>query len=184
MPKRGGRGTGGRTHRGDPVLWRVRRRRPTSAWTFREGAFVTLLGPSGCGKTTILRSIAGLVQPTAGEIHRRRPAHQRCADPQAQYRPGFSELRAVSPQDACSTTSPSASNTAMSSGRFRPPRSSARSTWSVFPASSASCLRNFRAVSSSASRSPAPSSSSPTCCCSTSRCRRWMPISGRKCAPS
>src|SRR6185503_1195388 len=36
---------------------------------FPKGAFVTLLGPSGCGKTTILRSIAGLVQPTAGDIH-------------------------------------------------------------------------------------------------------------------
>jgi ABC-type Fe3+/spermidine/putrescine transport system ATPase subunit len=33
-----------------------------------KGTFVTLLGPSGCGKTTILRAIAGLVNPTAGEI--------------------------------------------------------------------------------------------------------------------
>ncbi|MGF7159963.1 spermidine/putrescine transport system ATP-binding protein [Rhodoligotrophos appendicifer] len=33
-----------------------------------KGSFVTLLGPSGCGKTTILRSIAGLVHPTGGEI--------------------------------------------------------------------------------------------------------------------
>ncbi len=33
-----------------------------------EGSFVTLLGPSGCGKTTTLRMIAGLEQPTAGDI--------------------------------------------------------------------------------------------------------------------
>jgi ABC-type Fe3+/spermidine/putrescine transport system ATPase subunit len=33
-----------------------------------KGSFVTLLGPSGCGKTTILRSLAGLVTPTSGDI--------------------------------------------------------------------------------------------------------------------
>ncbi len=33
-----------------------------------RGSFVTLLGPSGCGKTTTLRIIAGLEQPTQGEV--------------------------------------------------------------------------------------------------------------------
>ncbi len=33
-----------------------------------QGAFLTLLGPSGSGKTTILMSIAGFVDPTAGRI--------------------------------------------------------------------------------------------------------------------
>jgi putative spermidine/putrescine transport system ATP-binding protein len=32
------------------------------------GDFVALLGPSGCGKTTVLRSIAGIVEPDEGEI--------------------------------------------------------------------------------------------------------------------
>ncbi|OHV73700.1 ABC transporter ATP-binding protein [Mesorhizobium sp. LCM 4576] len=36
--------------------------------SIRKGSFVTLLGPSGCGKTTILRSIAGLVDISAGQI--------------------------------------------------------------------------------------------------------------------
>jgi putative spermidine/putrescine transport system ATP-binding protein len=33
-----------------------------------EGELVTLLGPSGCGKTTCLRMVAGLVEPTSGDI--------------------------------------------------------------------------------------------------------------------
>ncbi|MGB3272572.1 MAG: ATP-binding cassette domain-containing protein, partial [Xanthobacteraceae bacterium] len=34
----------------------------------REGEFLVLLGPSGCGKTTLMRMIAGLEQPTEGDI--------------------------------------------------------------------------------------------------------------------
>jgi iron(III) transport system ATP-binding protein len=33
-----------------------------------KGEFMTFLGPSGCGKTTTLRMIAGLIEPTEGEI--------------------------------------------------------------------------------------------------------------------
>lgn len=34
----------------------------------KKGQFICLLGPSGCGKSTLLRYIAGLQQPSAGEI--------------------------------------------------------------------------------------------------------------------
>jgi iron(III) transport system ATP-binding protein len=49
----------------------------------RPGELFFLLGPSGCGKTTLLRLVAGFVEPDAGSIHfgARRidavPAHRR-----------------------------------------------------------------------------------------------------------
>lgn len=36
--------------------------------TLDSGQIASLLGPSGCGKTTLLRAIAGLVQPDSGTI--------------------------------------------------------------------------------------------------------------------
>lgn len=33
-----------------------------------QGSFFSILGPSGCGKTTLLRMIAGFLEPTAGDI--------------------------------------------------------------------------------------------------------------------
>src|SRR3954468_17374580 len=34
----------------------------------REGEFLSLLGPSGCGKSTALRIIAGLSEPSGGQV--------------------------------------------------------------------------------------------------------------------
>jgi spermidine/putrescine transport system ATP-binding protein len=36
--------------------------------TINEGEFIAIMGPSGCGKTTTLRMLAGLEEPTEGDI--------------------------------------------------------------------------------------------------------------------
>jgi iron(III) transport system ATP-binding protein len=48
-----------------------------------DGEFFTLLGPSGCGKTTLLRTVAGFIEPDAGRLLfdredvTRKPVHRR-----------------------------------------------------------------------------------------------------------
>lgn len=34
----------------------------------KDGEFVSIVGPSGCGKTTLLKLVAGLLQPSAGAV--------------------------------------------------------------------------------------------------------------------
>ena len=48
--------------KGEPVLKDV-------SFDIHRGKFYTLLGPSGCGNTTILRLIAGFIEPTEGTIY-------------------------------------------------------------------------------------------------------------------
>ena len=38
------------------------------SFDIQEGEFLSILGPSGCGKTTLLKIIAGLLEPDEGEI--------------------------------------------------------------------------------------------------------------------
>jgi len=39
------------------------------SFSVARGSFFSILGPSGCGKTTLLRMIAGFIEPDAGDIH-------------------------------------------------------------------------------------------------------------------
>ncbi len=36
--------------------------------SFEPGSFTALVGPSGCGKSTVLRTVAGLIAPSHGEV--------------------------------------------------------------------------------------------------------------------
>ncbi len=38
------------------------------SFAVQRGSFFSILGPSGCGKTTLLRMIAGFIEPDSGDI--------------------------------------------------------------------------------------------------------------------
>ena len=40
--------------------------------TVEDGQLLTVVGPSGCGKTTLLRMVAGFMEPTSGKIRPRK----------------------------------------------------------------------------------------------------------------
>ena len=41
---------------------------PGISMTLDDGEFVCVVGPSGCGKTTLLKILAGIVEPTTGQV--------------------------------------------------------------------------------------------------------------------
>lgn len=53
-----------KSYPGTPKKWAVK----DTDLKIKQGEFFCLVGPSGCGKSTILKMIAGIEQPTTGEI--------------------------------------------------------------------------------------------------------------------
>ena len=46
------------------------------SFTAKEGEVVGIIGPNGAGKTTLLRMIAGIMEPTSGEVLIDNKTHQ------------------------------------------------------------------------------------------------------------
>lgn len=69
------------------------------------GELVCVVGPSGCGKTTLLKCVAGLLEPTSGEVVLR---GQRVTGPPPGMAVVFQEYgRSLFPGCGCGTTSSS-----------------------------------------------------------------------------
>ena len=126
-----------------------------------RGEFLTLLGPSGCGKTTLLRIVAGLVEPDAGTVVMggrditAMPVHRR-------------EIGMVFQAHALFPHMTVGENVAFGLKMRGVPKADRRehgrrsALGSVrLQISSTACRTSFPVASSSAWRSPAPSSSEP-----------------------
>ena len=148
---------------------------------FPAGGFTTLLGPSGCGKTTLLRIIAGFLEPDAGTVLVAGRDVGRGAAVAAAHRVRLPELRAVAAHDRARQRRPTACGCAGCRGPRWRRASRARSSASAWATRAGAIPASSRAASSSASPWPAPSCSSRTCCSWTSRSRTSTRSCGWRC---
>ena len=135
--------------------------------TIPQGSFFALLGPSGCGKTTTLRMVAGLEEPTAGQIL---IGDEDITDTKPYKRP----VNTVFQSYALFPHLDIFENVAFGLRRRKRARRQGagrarRSSWSSSATWPGASRPSSPAASSSASRWPGRSSTGRRCCCSTSR---------------
>ena len=138
--------------------------------TIREGEFFSLLGPSGCGKTTLLRMLAGFLEPDAGRVTLRgddvthRPPNKRPVNMVFQHYELFPHMTVFA-------------NVAYGLRLKKVPKREIGERVGEMlgilgcEASPNAEHPSSQVASSNASRSPARSSTAPPSCCSTNHCR-------------
>ena len=137
--------------------------------TIEPGEVLALIGPSGSGKTTVLRAIAGFVQPAGGRILlgdtdiTHLPPYQRGLGMVVQNYALFPHMKVED-------------NVAFGLRAQKQPKAqiAERVQEALKIVGMADYASRYPAASSSASRLPAPSPCVRGYCCLMSRSRRWM----------
>ena len=158
-----------------------------------EASITAVLGPSGCGKTTLLRLVAGFLEPDAGTIR----FGDRVVAGAGRVGPAAGAPRRLRPAGGRALPAPrrraptSAFGLPRAQRRTRPGRRDARPGRAARVVRRPGTRTSSPAASSSASRWPARSRPTRRSCCSTSRSPRSTPRCARapaapwsaRCAP-
>nr|WP_207233627.1 ABC transporter ATP-binding protein [Salinicola tamaricis] len=146
-----------------------------------QGEFIAFLGPSGCGKTTVLRMIAGFETPSAGVIRigdeevTRLPANRRHIGMVFQSYALFPNM---------SVYDNVAFGLKIAGMAKREIDARVREMLALIDLEPLAGRYAYQMSGGqqqrvALARALAPR---PGCCCWTSRCRRWMPVSAWRCA--
>ncbi len=149
-----------------------------ASFDVREGEFVTLLGPSGSGKTSLLRTIAGFMPASAGQIRLRGEPMEKVPAYQRDVGLVFQNYGLFPHMTVAGNLSFGPRMMKVPAARSKPasPRSSLKSGWS---GCGSGIPMNCPAASSSAWPSRGRWPCGLRCCSWTSRCPTWT----RGCVP-